>query len=65
MAMNVIETAFRQTAMDRGLTTFKAVDANAGTSRLAFTAATAGFALAGTDTTAYAHPALFRAWVTL
>ena len=59
----VVETALRQAAMDRRLTTLETVDAHTGAGRLAFAAATCGFAFARADAAADAHFAMTLAGV--
>jgi hypothetical protein len=49
---DVVEATLRQTAVDRHLAAFVALDGNARTGLLALDAASAGLALAGTDTAA-------------
>src|SRR5438128_7415484 len=62
-AEDVVETALGQTAMQRHLAAFKALDADARTRGLALAAAARGLALAGTDAAADAHALLARAGV--
>src|SRR5438445_5177512 len=60
---DVVEAALGQTAMQRHLAAFKALDADARTRGLALAAAARGLALAGTDAAADAHALLARAGV--
>ena len=57
-ARRVAEAALGQTAMQRHLAAFKALDRDAGARLLALDAASAGLALAGADTAADAHALL-------
>src|SRR5581483_4213413 len=60
---HVVEAALGQTAMQRHLTAFEALDADAGARGLALAAAARLLALARTDTAADAHALLARAGV--
>jgi len=57
------EAALRQAAMDWHLAAFESFNAHAGTGRLAFAAATAGFSLAAADAATHAHAAFMGAFV--
>src|SRR3546814_4799718 len=63
LSEDIVEAALRQAHVERHLATLEAVDADARTRLRALLAATGGLALAGTDTTAHAHPALAGAGI--
>src|SRR5262245_28797651 len=60
---DIVEAALRQTAVQRHLAAFKALDAHARTRGLALAAAAGLLALAGADAAADAHALLARAGV--
>src|SRR4029077_5676296 len=62
-AEHVVEAALGQTAMQRHLAAFKALDADARTRGLALAAAAGPLALAGADATADTHALFARAGV--